>query len=229
MNSNRQLSLAWRMYAEDNLDRVPLAYTSVGAPYVWVTGSLSLNTPTDPINWDPKLTLEKSPLWPYTGKSYAIWHCPADRSTAGPAGGPRVPRTRSRSMSIWVGGHDGTAGYWDAGGPWRVFRKIGDMTVISPSEVWVLLDEREDSINDSLFIVQMNGYPNLAQTYIVDYPASYHAGAAGFSFADGHSEIHKWKDPRTTPPLSSTDIKLNNPSPNNQDVFWMQQRSTRKL
>lgn len=228
MNSNRQLMLAWRMYTEDNQDRVPLAYTSVGAPNVWITGSLSLNSPTDPVNWDPRQTVEKSPLWPYCGKNYAIWRCPADRSTAGPAGGTRVSRTRSRSMNLWVGGHDGTAGYWDAGGPWRVFRKFSDMTVLPPTEVWVLLDEREDSINDGLFIVKMEGFPDITKTWIVDYPASYHAGAAGFSFADGHSEIHRWRDRRTMPAISATDIPLNISSPNNQDVYWMQQHSTRK-
>jgi prepilin-type processing-associated H-X9-DG protein len=87
---------------------------------------------------------------------------------------------------------------------------------------FVLLDERWDSINDGYFVTQMDGYPNLATTYIVDYPASYHGGACGFAFADGHSEIHKWRDPRTTPPLRSG-LPLNIASPNNLDVFWMQQ------
>jgi prepilin-type processing-associated H-X9-DG protein len=64
---------------------------------------------------------------------------------------------------------------------------------------------------------------------IVDFPASYHNGAAGFSFVDGHSEIKKWKDPRTMPALKKgQDLALNVPSPNNQDAFWMMDRSTRK-
>jgi prepilin-type processing-associated H-X9-DG protein len=28
-------------------------------------------------------------------------------------------------------------------------------------------------------------------------PASFHGGAGGFSFADGHSEIHKWRSRAT--------------------------------
>ena len=70
---------------------------------------------------------------------------------------------------------------------------------------------------------------------MVDYPASYHNNAAGFSFADGHAEIHKWVDKngpggscRTTPPLLKTGrLSLNVPSPDNMDVKWMQDRTTR--
>ncbi len=91
---------------------------------------------------------------------------------------------------------------------------------------FAILDERQDSINDAFFIVEMTGYPNPAVTKIVDYPASYHGGACGFAFCDGHSEIHKWKDARTTPPIK-TGLALNVPSPNHQDVVWMQDRSTR--
>ena len=91
---------------------------------------------------------------------------------------------------------------------------------------FVFLEEREDSINDGFFIVQMDGYPNMASTVMVDFPASYHGQAAGFSFADGHAEIHKWQDARTYPPLSTT-LKLNDPQPNSKDVYWMQDHSTR--
>jgi prepilin-type processing-associated H-X9-DG protein len=50
--------------------------------------------------------------------------------------------------------------------------------------------------------------------------------AAGFTFADGHAEIHKWLDPRTCPPLTTT-LQLNVPQPNSKDVFWMQDHCTR--
>jgi prepilin-type processing-associated H-X9-DG protein len=63
---------------------------------------------------------------------------------------------------------------------------------------------------------------------LVDYPASYHNRAAGFSFADGHSEIHQWRDSRTYPVLKAGQLlPLNQPSPNNPDVVWMQDHSTR--
>jgi len=64
-----------------------------------------------------------------------------------------------------------------------------------------MLDERDDSINDGWFFVNMNGFdpyvPNRLQLH--DYPSSYHNGAGGLNFADGHSEIKRWSDPRTNP------------------------------
>ena len=93
---------------------------------------------------------------------------------------------------------------------------------------FVLLDEREDSINDGYWVTLMDGYPDRPQSQkIVDYPASYHNRAGGFSFADGHSEIRKWVDGRTTPPINRS-LALNVPSPNNKDVRWLQDRCTRK-
>jgi prepilin-type processing-associated H-X9-DG protein len=139
-------------------------------------------------------------------------------------------------MNNYVGGNGELAflpGWTQTGWPqsaWRVYRKMGDMIDPGPSMTWVFLDEREDSINDGFWVTEMNGYPNLANTMIVDYPASYHNNAAGFSFADGHAEIKKWVDPRTTPKLKKGQpLPLNVPSPNNRDVNWLQERATRKL
>jgi prepilin-type processing-associated H-X9-DG protein len=133
------------------------------------------------------------------------------------------------SMNIWAGGRGDTAdprGGWSTSANFKVFRKLTEMTRPGPTMTFVFLEEREDSINDGFFIVQMNGYPNIAQTVMVDFPASYHGKAADFAFADGHAEIHKWRDARTCPPLT-TELQLNVPHPNSQDVFWMQDHSTR--
>ena len=129
-------------------------------------------------------------------------------------------------MSIWSGGNQGTDGGW--GPTWKVYRKLSDMLQPGPANTLTLLEEREDSINDGFFVISMEGYPTISKTVMVDYPASYHGGACGFAFADGHSEIHKWQDPRTTPVLKrGQELPLNQPLPNNKDVFWMQDHSTR--
>ena len=61
---------------------------------------------------------------------------------------------------------------------------------------------------------------------LVNFPASYHNGAGGLSFADGHAEIHKWLDPRTKIKVRKIYIPLNIPSPNNRDIAWIQERTT---
>jgi prepilin-type N-terminal cleavage/methylation domain-containing protein/prepilin-type processing-associated H-X9-DG protein len=228
MNNTRQLTLAWRMYADDNRELLPFAYgtTATAAPYVWVPGLLDDANPTAADNWNFDLTLRKSILWPYCGNSVGIWHCPADTSYGINNLGQQVPRVRSVSMNNWVGGNGnspetGYKGYWGLGSPNSiVFRKLTQMNRPGPAMTFVLLDERQDSINDGYFATEMDGYPNPATTKIVDYPASYHNKAAGFAFADGHSEIHRWRDARTFPPIR-TGLPLNVLSPNNPDVTWM--------
>jgi prepilin-type N-terminal cleavage/methylation domain-containing protein/prepilin-type processing-associated H-X9-DG protein len=237
LNDNKQLWLDWRLYSDDQSDKVPGALgwevrPGSNQPDWTGTNWLDLANPTDPNNWNPDLSIKQSVLWPYCG-SAEIWRCPGDRSTGINAKGQRVPRVRSRSMNCWVGG----AG-WDLSGSWRpqdpngwlVYLKQSDMNNPGPAQTFVFLDEREDSINDGYFIVDMSGYPdNASRQVLADYPASYHNRSGSFSFADGHSEVKHWTDPRTFPPLVHDQLlKLNNPSPNNPDVTWLQERSTRK-
>ncbi len=108
---------------------------------------------------------------------------------------------------------------------YRIFRKTSELTTLSPVKAWVFMDEREDSINDGLFQTDLKNRGAAAR--IVDYPASYHNLAAGLSFADGHAEIRRWVDPRTTPVLRRDQpLDLDVASPNNPDVAWLQERSS---
>ena len=53
--------------------------------------------------------------------------------------------------------------------------------------------------------------------------------AGGLSFADGHAETKRWRDPRTTPPVrtGSDWLACGTPSPNNPDIVWLQDHATR--
>jgi len=220
MNNGRQLMLAWRLYVDDYQDRVPQSF----GPNEWVHGSLDFNG-GNRSNWDVNQDITKSLLWSYCGNNAAIWKCPADKSTVKNSG-MIYPRVRSMSMDAWFNSTDVES----FGSGFRVYKNMSDLIDPGPSRTWVFLDEREDSINDGELVVGMDGYPDRPQQWkIVDYPASYHGGAAGLSFADGHSEIKKWKDPRTMPVLrKGQELPLNVSSPNNQDAFWLMERSTRK-
>ncbi len=222
MNNGKQMMLAWRLYVDDNNDRVPASYNP-GYPDEWVHGSLDFNA-GNKSNWDINQDITKSPLWRYCGNSTAIWRCPADYSTV-KVNGKITPRVRSISMNAWFYSTDVLSF-----GTGRVYKKTTDVNDPGPSNTWLFLDEREDSINDGEFVVGMNGYPDRPGSWmIVDYPASYHGSACGFSFVDGHSEIHRWKDARTMPKLKAgQSIPLNVASPNNKDVYWLMDHSTRK-
>ena len=94
MNNHKQLLLGWHMYATDNGDRIPYAFSGDNNPNTsdgaWVQGILDLANPSNPDNWDPK-HLQQSPLWDYTGRSKAIWKCPSDRSNGINQREARVP------------------------------------------------------------------------------------------------------------------------------------------
>ena len=227
LSNGRQMMLAWRLYLEDNQEKLPSAWRGPGD---WITGDLDFDG-SNPSNWDVNRDLVKSPLWPYCGKSAGIWKCPADLSTVKPTSGAfkgqTVPRVRSIAMNAWFNGLDapqfGPSGF-------RLYKKFSDLADPGPARTWAFLDEREDSINDGEFVVGMWGYPDQpSQWMIVDFPASYHNRAGGFSFADGHAEIRKWKDGRTMPVLKKGQkLNLGVGSANNPDVFWMMDRTTRK-
>jgi prepilin-type processing-associated H-X9-DG protein len=221
----RQLVNAWRMYAEDNADRVPSAWGNTPA---WIpTGDMSWtgNAASDGANvynWNPEFTIKKSPLWPYSASSPSIWKCPADVYSC-LVSGQSLPRVRDISMNDWFNGTDATV----FGTGFTLYRKLADCLKPGPAKTFLFLDERADSINDGEFMVSMTGYPGQPQSWrLVDYPASYHDGAGSFAFVDGHSEVKKWVDRRTTPPLGQS-LMLNVPSPNNPDVYWLMDHSSR--
>ncbi|MDA7618720.1 MAG: type II secretion system protein [Verrucomicrobiota bacterium] len=229
MNNHRQLTLGWILYAEDNDGNLP---ASSGQEYLkgpeWTGGGVLRMPCGGAADHDPNAprSIKESPLWPYLNAT-EVFKCPADRSACR-VNGSVIPRVRSMSMNMWLNGPGWGSARGASGKGWRKFFKIDSITDPSPSSLFVFLDEREDSINDGTFVVDMAGWPNTpSQHRMIDYPASYHNAAGGFSFADGHSEIKKWQDPRTIPELKrGQQMPLNVPSPNNRDIVWMQERAT---
>ena len=96
----------------------------------------------------------------------------------------------------------------------------------------VFLDERPETLSESVFYLSMTGYPDQpTATSFFDYPGQYHNGVGSLSFADGHTELRKWKDSRTTPPQltpTGSGHPAGTASPNNPDLFWLQDVCTRK-
>jgi len=233
MNNHRQLALAWRMYTEDSNDRLPFASENPSDrntyAYTWVTGTLDFNA-NNRSNWDPDQDIKKSPLWKYCGNNLAIWRCPADKSSV-TVNGVAMPRVRSMSMNIYLGGWGGTGGGWSWSTSTKFFFKMSEITQPPPTKMFVLLDMREDSIDMGNFATDMEGFANPfnpAAYGFFDLPGIYHNGACGFSFADGHSEIRKWVDSRTKPPINyNSMINDGFKSPRNPDIAWLQDRSTR--
>jgi prepilin-type N-terminal cleavage/methylation domain-containing protein/prepilin-type processing-associated H-X9-DG protein len=220
LNNLRTLMLAWKFYADDHEGWLVSSLGNVDGRPSWTEGSLNYSSAA--ANWDKTLHVEKSPLFGYAGNEASVWKCPADKATVKGPGGKVFPRVRSNSMS-----QSFDNGGWLPAPKFRVYGKEQSLIDPGPSMMWVLIDEHPGSINDAAFAVQMRNEQDLGQARIIDFPASFHNGACGLSFADGHSEIKKWKDPRSVVAAKyGSSIPLNIASPNNQDVLWMSKRSS---
>jgi prepilin-type processing-associated H-X9-DG protein len=177
---------------------------------MWVYGDISVARSAV----DPEL-IRAGLLYPYE-KTVAIYKCPADRTQY--KGRDTV---RSMSMNGWMNpiqswnttrSHPGAKG--------RDFHKQTDIP--NPSNTFVFIDENPNSINDGWFICD----PTLtggAKKWI-DRPASYHNGAGGLSFADGHAEIKKWRDTAMITATAAADVTPMSPDPG--DLQWLMDRST---
>ena len=209
MNNTKQITLAWIIYAQDNDEQL------LGA-HAWVGGVFD-PPPNEPGPDSTNINILKAgPLNQNLGGNCGVYRCPGDpRKYMGES------VVRSYSMNGYIGNDQGdiknAANYLN-------FPKSSSMTRPGPSRTFVMLDESAISMNDGFFVVNMAGFdPYLPFTLaFVDVPATYHNKAGSLSFADGHSEIHKWRDPRTvTARLWETSAK-------NQDIMWLQERTTTK-
>lgn len=216
VNNLKQMQYAWLMFAEDNNENVA---TNGGAFTVnlgsWVTGWLDWGTGVPfGANTNSQYLLDGA-IGPYIARSLGAFKCPADKipSSLG-------PRNRSISMNGFVGDYGGTMYRVYNQSAYRVYLKTSSFTLPGPSRTWVMLDEHPDSINDGLFGMYMT------QTRWDDVPASYHNGACGLSFADGHAEIRKWRDQGTRAPItkSSPSSATGAAAPN--DLPWLQERTS---
>jgi prepilin-type processing-associated H-X9-DG protein len=186
---------------------------------IWVTGDLDFTSARS--NWDPTLDIAKSPIMPYLGgHDYSIWKCPSDQAMVKNNLGQRVPRVRSNSMSQVFDN-----GSWLPPANWRIYQKTEDIVI--PVKTWVLADEHPDSINDAALAVQI-AKQDAKTAQIIDFPASYHNGACGLSYADGHSEIHKWLGSKIKPPPKyNNSLALNVPAGDSTaDIIWWSDNTT---
>ncbi|HEX9048760.1 MAG TPA: prepilin-type N-terminal cleavage/methylation domain-containing protein [Verrucomicrobiae bacterium] len=228
----KQVSLGWMMYNSDfpdylapNSDAGPGSHGQDPEDPSWVAGNMTL-TASSPSELDECTNLAYlvgtqfepfGSLGIYT-KNGRLYRCPADKSMVSYNGGS-YDRVRSISMNGWVG--FGTRDWMQpAGGAFKLNYKMGDMINPAPAQTWVFIDERENSINDGWFAMDMADQGSSAMW--VDLPAIRHNRGAVLSFADGHSEYKKWLDGLTI----SAALNPNTAAPNSQDIAWLQQRTT---
>lgn len=216
LNNTRQLTLAWILYAQDNNERLVYNQPSTGTDLNNWAGNV-MSWGSDPQNTNQTL-LANSKLGPYLGRNVNIFKCPADMVSC-----PLGPRVRSVSMNAFVGPQNAQG--TPINDRWWQFLKMSDFR--NPVSIFVLLDEHPDSINDGWFVFCTAADPAERATWS-DLPASYHNGAGGFSFADGHSEIRRWLNASTKRPVrkNSNGFPVSVPASERNDIAWVAERTT---
>lgn len=243
LENTRQLMLANFMYQAENRDALPMVFhggyypvaTDVNRP--WVTGWLDWGMGTDNTNVAYLTQPRYASLAGYLGKSTNVYRCPADtyasqaqRARGWPA------RARSISANMYVGkGNGWTSGPgYSAGGPnnlglYRGAAISSALLIPGPARTFVYMDEHPDSINDGGL------WPPNSSSNVPDAPSTLHNGAAAVTFADGHSELHRWRGTTMNKPRNKMGLLgVNFSAANNwtfalgdPDLLWLSYSSPR--
>jgi prepilin-type N-terminal cleavage/methylation domain-containing protein len=181
----RQLGYAWVMYKDDNNEFLAESYP-MNNGNVWVQGDMTKAAEVGNLD-----LIRRGRLYPYN-ESPAIYHCPGDRGTI--IDGTRTPTVRSYSMNCFMGARDSKSGVIPSTADSYVpfYSTYGEIP--RPSQLWVLLEEDERSINDGFFVTDPTA------NIWFDFPANSahrHNYSFALNFADGHSEVWHQRDTRT--------------------------------
>jgi prepilin-type N-terminal cleavage/methylation domain-containing protein/prepilin-type processing-associated H-X9-DG protein len=177
LSNTKQLTMCWILYSNDNGERLIHNYLQ-DQTYAWVRGDVNA-APGD----TNVANIQNGKLFQYN-TSLGIYVCPADDYKR--SNGQRIVRVRSFSMS---GQMNSDVDWVNPRYPLR--RKTSDIVNPSPSGALVFLDESTITLEDSYFAIQVDN------RVWQNSPSDRHNRGANFSFADGHSEIFKWLEPKT--------------------------------
>ncbi|HYE31987.1 MAG TPA: type II secretion system protein [Methylomirabilota bacterium] len=182
LNNQKQLTLAWIMYAQDHDDKVVPNF--LGTTNAWIGGNVAAMPGAT-----NELDIRNGRLWPYNN-SLEIYRCPSDTLPFS-VGGRKVTRVRSFSMSGRLAG-ESAADFVNPG--LKYWTKLAQIAKPSPTEAFVFVDENPDSIDDGFYAVRAT-VPNAG--FWQNTPASRHGNGGIVSFADGHAQLWRWVEGTT--------------------------------
>jgi prepilin-type N-terminal cleavage/methylation domain-containing protein/prepilin-type processing-associated H-X9-DG protein len=252
ISNEKQIALAWNSYNQDNRGHFPAnqegnytANDTLNVPVKpWVNGNEDYTGGADGSDTNTQYLISGiyTSMGPYVGGP-GPFKCPSDPSCSN--GRTGQPRVRSISMNQAIGctmnGDAGDGTYTDIGnwldggspGPYLVYLTESAMSRPSPANLWLIIDEHPDSINDGGFAVEMNTITDASALWI-DHPTCLHDGACGLSFCDGHAIIHKWQDTkwktdlRYLPQFDSFGQTTTTGAGNTSDLRWLGGHSSAK-
>ncbi len=220
LSNLRRMQVAWEMYRTENND-VLMPNAPLGTAGGWCGnsaegwGSQLANTST--------VFCATSIVGQYLNGNISALRCPADQVPS--ANGNRL---RSYAMNSQMGALYDAAVTASYNPGWLTYTKGSDLVCPTPASAFVFLDENPETIDDGYFQMAFTTTP--AAATFVELPAAYMEGAGGFSFADGHGEIHRWVTSTVLTSIiqgfSYSGSGMVFTSPYNTDWSWLTQHAT---
>jgi prepilin-type N-terminal cleavage/methylation domain-containing protein len=182
LSNQRQLAIAWRIYADENNGTLALNLPQnlANNKTLWANGDQGAALPRT-------ADIKQGLLFPYA-QNTSTFHCPGDTSLTN--------RDLTYSMNSWIGSRAMTQPpFYSSGIAYRTFVRESEIAAIGgSSRIWVIMDEDPRTMNDAWFQVNMDD-----STYFASFPGLQHGRGAGLNFADGHTGVFKIKNPASAP------------------------------
>jgi len=205
LSNLKQLTLAWIMYADENNDNLVNGDSGEYSIH-------SKETPWVLSDWGTGITVKEKErairngaLWPYT-KELRLYKCPTVNKIVRSGNMEDILRTYSVADSM-------NCKNWPDMNAKMIKKRID---IKNPAYMIVFVDD--GGTNPSA----LGGWTvYVTEERWWDPPPVRHGDGTNFSFADGHSDYHKWKDPRTiefgkrVPPTAFSDVQAGN-----EDLHW---------
>ena len=192
VSNQKQLALAWTMYADDNQDKLVNFNTVVvngNIPWLYLPAPAGVVVP-------PGLSAVEADLFKLRegykqGALYLyapnvnVLHCPADR--------------RALNNTVGSGSPPGNYAFGSLSGVATLNGQFSQITkrntLQHPSERYLWVEENDPrGENQNSWMMNPGTPPNYLNASFVDSVASWHGNLTSFSWADGHAETHKWLD-----------------------------------
>jgi prepilin-type N-terminal cleavage/methylation domain-containing protein len=217
LSNLHQLAITWQLYTDDNNGAlVPNGYgtfDSIGNTKLWVLGSTHKAFPADQAVFNNPECLLNPDYAAFANyiKVRKLYKCPADKSD----------HIRSYALNSWLN--------WqkpEGGGDFFMsshyvnFRKSGELCAAKPSELLLFVDVAPNWLCHSAFGIAMSGL-------YYQFPSVQHGPSGVVSFADGHVDLHHWKDDYTFKMAKSPFVThLNFTFEPYADLTWLREHAT---
>jgi prepilin-type N-terminal cleavage/methylation domain-containing protein/prepilin-type processing-associated H-X9-DG protein len=232
LNNKKELHLAWAMYSGDYNDNLAIN-SDWSSDFVingitvhsWCEGIIDWTTSSENTNTGYLINPLVSSLGSYVANNPKIYWCPADTYLTSAQRLEGFPN-RCRSISMDSGVGDGKKyNFDDSSGMWPTFwaKRGADLIKPGPAQSWLFFDENPMSIDDEIMYIDPRSTNGNGE--FTELPSTLHNNAGTVSFCDGHSEIHKWLNPKTIVPVVPGTTVNDLTVTADVDLAWLAQRT----